>query len=339
MKYDLINQLRKAFFIDSAIVTKTDSWYLLQNSIRHILSWQILPNKSKEVFLNLYDNNVEIVEHILKCGNKIDKDINYENQHVRNQIYSNQQDKLLLICEIVTSLLNDRNAITIKIDSDVWEENLSSNTIKKLLPSSVKMPYDAFILDVTNYSWTYNNEKIKTVHFGKFNENESYSRDKNIHGMFTLVIYTDDPVANVVYLNPNKSLEEHINIADDFKDDSDIEYLLCRLFSIAMYLENFKLDKSRVIIGKQIVKKNKKKHILTDKQTTVVKLKQPIALEIIQREGIEKSKINVAFIVRGHWRNQSYINPENSERFNKPKWIDAYFKGKDKDKMQKIINI
>ena len=336
---NLINLTRKAFFIDSAIVTKTDSWYLLQNSIRHILSWQTLSNKSKEVFLELYDNNVEIVEHILKCGNKIDKDTNYENQLIRNQIYSNKQDKLLFICEIVTNLLNERNAVTIKIDSDVWEENLSSNTIKKLLPSSVKMPYDAFILDVTNYSWTYNNEKVKTIHFGKFNENERYIKDKNVHGMFTLVIHTDDPIANVIYLDPNKSLEEHINVSDDFKGDSDVEYLLCRLFSITMYLENFKLDKSRVVVGKQIVKKNKKKLILSDKQITVVKLKQPNADEIIQREGIEKSKINVSFVVRGHWRNQSYVNSEDQERYNKLKWIDSYFKGKDKDKLQKIIEI
>lgn len=76
----LINLARKAFFIDSAIVTKTDSWFLLQNSIRHILIWQTLSNKSKEVFLEIYDNNVDIVEHILKCGSKIDKDSNYENQ-------------------------------------------------------------------------------------------------------------------------------------------------------------------------------------------------------------------------------------------------------------------
>ena len=68
---NLINLVRKTFFIDSAIVTKTDSWLLLQNSIRHILSWQTLSNKSKDVFLELYDNNIEIVEHILKCGNKI----------------------------------------------------------------------------------------------------------------------------------------------------------------------------------------------------------------------------------------------------------------------------
>ena len=157
--------------------------------------------------------------------------------------------------------------------------------------------------------------------------------------MFTLVIHTDDPIANVIYLNPNKSLEEHINASDDFKDDSDVGYLLCRLFSITMYLENFKLDKSRVVIGKQIVKKNKKKHILADKQISVIKLKQPNEAEIIQREGIEKSKMNVSFIVRGHWRNQSYVNSEEQERYNKLKWIDSYFKGKDKDKLQKIIEI
>lgn len=61
-----------------------------------------------------------------------------------------------------------------------------------------------------------------------------------------------------------------------------------------MYLENFKLDKSRVVIGKQIVKKNKKKHILSDKQITVIRLKQPKAEAIIEREGIEKGKINVS---------------------------------------------
>jgi len=125
----------------------------------------------------------------------------------------------------------------------------------------------------------------------------------------------------------------------DLKGTDDIEYLLSRLFSIAMYLENFKLDKSRVVIGKQIVKKNKKKHILSDKQITVIRLKQPKAEAIIEREGIEKGKINVSFLVKGHWRNQSYINSESKERYNKLKWIDSYFKGKDKDKLQKIIEI
>ena len=60
---------------------------------------------------------------------------------------------------------------------------------------------------------------------------------------------------------------------------------------------------------------------------------------IIEREGIEKGKINVSFLVKGHWRNQSYINSESKERYNKLKWIDSYFKGKDKDKLQKIIEI
>lgn len=201
------------------------------------------------------------------------------------------------------------------------------------------MPYNAFILDVTNYNWTYNNEKVKTIHFSKFGENEKYINEKNIHGMFVLVIYTDDPAANVIYLDPNKSLEEHIKMGYDLKGTDDIEYLLSRLFSIAMYLENFKLDKSRVVIGKQIVKKNKKKHILSDKQITVIRLKQPKAEAIIEREGIEKGKINVSFLVKGHWRNQSYINSESKERYNKLKWIDSYFKGKDKDKLQKIIEI
>lgn len=338
-KDNLINLVRKAFFIDTAIITKTDSWFLLQNSINHILNWQTFSNKSREVLSELYGNQSEIIEHVLKCGDKIDKDTNYENQSIRNWIYSNKEDKLLFICEIVTKLATERNAITIKIESDVWDEPLSGDTIKKLLPSTVKMPYNAFILDVTNYNWTYNNEKVKTIHFSKFGENEKYINEKNIHGMFVLVIYTDDPAANVIYLDPNKSLEEHIKMGYDLKGTDDIEYLLSRLFSIAMYLENFKLDKSRVVIGKQIVKKNKKKHILSDKQITVIRLKQPKAEAIIEREGIEKGKINVSFLVKGHWRNQSYINSESKERYNKLKWIDSYFKGKDKDKLQKIIEI
>ena len=211
-KDNLINLVRKAFFIDTAIITKTDSWFLLQNSINHILNWQTFSNKSREVLSELYGNQSEIIEHVLKCGDKIDKDTNYENQYIRNWIYSNKEDKLLFICEIVTKLATERNAITIKIESDVWDEPLSGDTIKKLLPSTVKMPYNAFILDVTNYNWTYNNEKVKTIHFSKFGENEKYINEKNIHGMFVLVIYTDDPAANVIYLDPNKSLEEHIKM-------------------------------------------------------------------------------------------------------------------------------
>ena len=209
-KDNLINLVREAFFIDTAIITKTDSWFLLQNSINHILNWQTFSNKSREVLSELYGNQSEIIEHVLKCGDKIDKDTNYENQYIRNWIYSNKEDMLLFICEIVTKLATERNAITIKIESDVWDEPLSGDTIKKLLPSTVKMPYNAFILDVTNYNWTYNNEKVKTIHFSKFGENEKYINEKNIHGMFVLVIYTDDPAANVIYLDPNKSLEEHI---------------------------------------------------------------------------------------------------------------------------------
>lgn len=130
-KDNLINLVRKAFFIDTAIITKTDSWFLLQNSINHILNWQTFSNKSREVLSELYGNQSEIIEHVLKCGDKIDKDTNYENQSIRNWIYSNKEDKLLFICEIVTKLATERNAITIKIDSDVWDEPLSGNTIKK----------------------------------------------------------------------------------------------------------------------------------------------------------------------------------------------------------------
>lgn len=53
-KDNLINLVRKTFFIDTAIITKTDSWFLLQNSINHILNWQTFSNKSREVLSELY---------------------------------------------------------------------------------------------------------------------------------------------------------------------------------------------------------------------------------------------------------------------------------------------
>ena len=337
----MVELARKSFFIDTAIVTKTNSWFCLQNMIYHILSWETYDenDKSKEKLLELYDNNLEVVETLLKYGNKIDKDMDYEKQLIRKEFYKIKEDKTLFICELVTNLLTERNAITIKLEQDVWEEHLSIDTIKKIRLDNIKMPYNAFIVDVSNYKWKYNRiEEVKAIHFGKFIEDEKYVSKSATKGMFTLVIHTNHSTPNVLYLDMNLTLEEHFE-RGYLNNRIEVEFLLSRLFSIAMYIEYFKFDKSRVIVGKQIVKKNKKKNILSDKQITVIKLKQPISNEIIQRKGFEKSKINVSFLVKGHWRNQSYVHSQTKERYNKPKWIDSFFKGKDKDKLQKIIEI
>ncbi|WP_152184854.1 hypothetical protein [Sulfurimonas indica] len=346
---------KEIYFLDISILEKTNSWFLLQNAIYKIIFWNktkqeigklAIEKSTKEAqkkILEDFNQNVELVKYIFQKGKRIDNDKDsrriYTRSDIENNAIAHPHKISLFLCEIATRLIWEKNGyITIKLESEEWEEDLSKKTISNILLCNFKMPYDGFSIDTSNYSWTYNNETIQTIQFGKFGNPKENKNGNHYNEMFGVVVYTDDVAANVLHFNPSLTLAENFN-SQNFDNLKEVENLIGRLLSIAMYLENFKYDKDRVVIGTKIVKKSKKKGIKQNTKTTVIRLKQPKHKEIINRDGFVRSKNKISFIVRGHWRNQSYVNKETKERYNKPKWIDPYFKGDGSKTLKKIIEI
>jgi hypothetical protein len=100
-----------------------------------------------------------------------------------------------------------------------------------------------------------------------------------------------------------------------------------------MYISAFKDDRERV--PTKIIKcKAKKKHGVMKHNMRLITLKLS---GMVKERGSSAggSKSDKSWIVRGHWRNQWYQKDE----VHRPKWIDPYWKGDGKDKLEKIYKV
>lgn len=337
----------EAFNIDSEIIKYCKNYFELINGMKMIIEFAyVTPNeRSVEFLVDKMGISKEYAKYLL------DKGYSNEKQSLRNKSLMQLREKLCeasrisfnntLIDEAVLALQNKNiGDVEVKLESDVWDESISFKTLEKLNMGSIKFPYDYFCIDTSKYNWTFEGDVVTKIHMGliKFNETPEDSRI-----IITLEL-KDDNQSNVVSMKLNMSIEENIekNKKTFLVNSKEVAFILGRVLSVSMYLEEFKKDNRRVKTSIKKIKKNKKKGIREDNSIRIINLIQPK----IEKEGYiyekeeeeEKRTIDKAFIVRGHWREQPYRS-EEGEKIIKRIWIDSFAKGQGKEKLKRVVRI
>lgn len=247
--------------------------------------------------------------------------------------YLTQDDNALLSVsmQIISLLSHDKTgSIVIMLEDNEWDEELSAKTINSITLSSIKFPYKTFAIDASKYNWKISGHYFDTIIISMF------------EGSQQILIYIsskqEEGISRVFLFSLNESIQEMEEGSIFSNNSEELTFIIGRIVSIAMYIGNFSSDNSRVADKIVKLKKNKKKNIFKNRQMRVIKLKQPSFSKLHTHSLEERSGNAKAFVVRGHWRNQSYVN-RDKERFNKAKWIDPYIKGEGKEYFQKVIKI
>lgn len=213
----------------------------------------------------------------------------------------------------------------VKIKNEEWDEDLSTKIISSILPENIKLPYTAFFIDTSNYDWKFLGEKVKEI----------FVKQDSSH--LELIVLKDCEVNNVHYASLlNK---QPIGECDIVKQYPETLFIINKIIGIIMYMETFKNDKNRLSIS---LKKNKNKSNRNKKDTSLIRtirLSQPeISINYSKDKGFDRKKPSASFVVRGHWRNQSFVN-EEKVRFNRPIWIDPFVKGTNKNAFERVVKI
>ena len=342
---DCVKRIFHLFRIDAdTIKLHSKNFSNIISTLKCIIEWEMSKQSAlydEEIVMKALQVNRELANYIIRTArtNKKQNDRDWQLAKLRENIamvYSGFSGVTHEECALGLKNM-EIGDIEIKLDSEDWEESLSLKSLITIPLSSVKFPFDFFKIDVSNYSWEYEGDVITAINIGIFNFDEN--DDDRI--VISLGL-RDEKNSNIICLKLKYSIEENIEKYDFNKEnEEEIGYLFSRILSISMYLVNFKTDKKRVNESTRIIKKKKKKGITKDEKVKVLKLTQPKSefKSFEYEESNQRGKINKSFFVRGHWRNQSYKNPNGEGRYNKLKFIDSYPKGKDREKLAKIINI
>lgn len=323
------------FYISPEMFVASSDYGELQSAILSIV-FSVLENPPpliQEVESEKLLKLMAIAKKKIQVSNS--REIEYRDERLRFVEYlTGQNNAYLSVTSKIISYLSYETTgyITILLDDNDWDENVSAKTINKIPLSSVKFPYDSFAIDSSKYAWTISGKNFDTIIVTLLHDSEQIliyvgsSDEDGISRMFMFPIFEsiDDMMEN--------SIEKH--------NQDELTFLIGRILSVSMYMENFKKEPSRVIRATKKIKKNKKKGIAKDSLIRTIRLKQPeYTYEVSSSDLIEEKTENAkAFVVRGHWRNQSHVN-EDQVRYNKPKWIDPYVKGSGKEFFKKVVKI
>lgn len=311
------------------------SHFLLNNTLRHIfhnhtMIYQYGEEKARADLIELHSGNIAVVDYII---NHTDR--RYE---ARSDILLDQ-----MVMHHILSLYAwaKYGYISIKLEKEDWNESFSMEALAEIPLNSVKFPYKSFSIETSNYDWSYNGERVERIIFTMFDKSTTENEASDANYLLVLVHSNNLRTADsIIALNSDYSLKDNVKDTDNgFKNGiyNDLAFFLGRVISVAMYMEHFKADRNRVIEKTIKINRNPKEAVFRDILTKEYKLMQPKSSISYAIEGKERGKNNVSFVVRGHWRNQSYKDSETKERYNKPKWIDPYFKGEGKEMFQKNI--
>ena len=244
---------------------------------------------------------------------------------------STNDSGLGLTMQIISFLSHDKTgSITVLLEDKDWDEELSAKTINSIPLSDIKFPYKSYAIDASVYKWKINDKYFDLIFITIFEASQQ------------ILIYigsnSQEGASRFSLFSLHESIDEMRKNSMFNNVPTELTFIMGRVMSTAMYMENFSHDKSRVNNSIKKVKKNKKRGIHQDKQIRIIKLKQPSYSSSVNNINGERTQNTKAFVVRGHWRNQSYVNTQK-ERYNKAKWIDPYVKGTGKEFFQKIVKI
>lgn len=342
--------LMEYFNVDTKIYELSNSFFQYINAIGNVVRWQKASSTQKtlEYLIRNY-NNEDLAKHIFLLGSRIEKenlknhDLYLQRENIIDSWIARNDDFTFANSLYELALVLQRKAlgdIEINLEQkEVWNEDLSTKLITNIPLNSIKFPYKNFCINVGNYNWTLDNQRIVHIYVSILNfvDNQEDNR-------ITILLIPEKATSSDIFnLYLNQSINENYQNSEYLNENNkkEIIFIVGRIVSICMYLENFKNDKKRIVLSARKIKKNKKKQINEDKLIRTIKLIQPIddIIESYSLDG-EKSKkeYNKAFWVRGHFRQQSYKN-DKKERYNKLIWIDPFIKGKDKELLKKVIKI
>ena len=202
--------------------------------------------------------------------------------------------------------------ILIDIDGDEWESDISERTLEKMKLADIKFPFPSgCVLD----SKTDSGFVLFSMKDDLFNVSFEVEDENGGRGVMSQRI------------DINQTLESAV---ESFKDNAGALY---RTISVLMYIATFRREKARVRDSVSNKLKGSKKRSVPSHKIHTIYVKQPIGGT--NNSGSSGGKSEMSWRVKGHWRNQWYAKTEE----NKPKWIDSYWKGDGKDKIEKIYKV
>ena len=232
------------------------------------------------------------------------------------KLKDDNQRRISAIVGEAISLIKKNEHNHILVDSEVWDSDVSANTIKKIGFENFRLPFDTFSVEMNGSLFLFN--KLFKCH--------SHINENGIAQRYTSKIYE-----SISFIKIEKYTSFSIPIfikKENF--ELCIDEIGVDLFSALLYITTFKNDTRRVL--KPTIYTSKKSGKLPKHKFRVIKLHQPINNK--QGYSVERQQSEFAWIVRGYWRQQPYINGTI-----KPKWIDSYWKGKGKEKIEKVYKV
>ena len=225
--------------------------------------------------------------------------------------------------------------VLIEADRGEWESNISKKTLSKMKVGDIKLPFSAGAITSSALDSGYmlftramvntTREDCLMLHVpvDELPEHdslpsESVDNRKRKEGMVIITLLNSSVIGDDV----SKLSENEAN------------YVYSTL-SMLMYISLFKNDNSRIKETRLRACSASKKKGTPKHRVNKIVLQQKVSKD---KEGVTSSKrgtLTKAHIVRGHWRNQWYASLDS----HKPKWIDPYWKGDGKEKIEKIYVI
>ena len=207
----------------------------------------------------------------------------------------------------------DSGHVLIDMQSEDWESDISKKTIQKMRPSDINFPFKAGAAIDTKSSGGVIFFNITKDHMDlSFEVNDMGDGERGI-------------------------MSQRIGMDMFFGELPDIgithEDEVYRLVAVLIYISMFKREKSRIIENTTNKLKASKKRSIPSHRIHTILVRQPKS----SRPGNDgdRGRSNKSWIVKGHLRNQWYAKGE----CHKPKWIDMYWKGDGKEKIEKIYKV
>jgi len=241
-----------------------------------------------EVLNDVFENSI--------VGSDRNKEM-IENQgeaFARMRFYSELEQKLEII---------DSGHQLVKINSDDWNESISKKSLGKMLGDEVRLPYDAFAIDISGAEWA---GQYETAFVSKYNGQLVIrledGKDNWYLILLALDLTIDDTLANTVYLPMSE----------------DITF---KVLSIIMYMTLFKREKNRVDI--RTVKARNTVGVPKYRVSQIRLIQPEYALLGKHKHNASKDGVQL-HIRRGHFRDQPYGKREDKLTrpvFIKPQWV------------------
>ncbi len=213
----------------------------------------------------------------------------------------------------VMEAIEKNGHVLVDIESDEWRSDITDRTLRALSPKDVKFPF-----------------KAGAIMAGKSNDEVVFFSVEDNELIVSFEVVQNDGSTGVM----SQTISMDTEFGEFFDMHPDNKEQLSMTISVLMYISAFKREKARVLEVTTNKLKASKKRAIPSHRIHTVYVRQPKSSGASHKQGGEK-KSDKSWLVRGHWRNQYY----KSKNKNAPKWIDPYWKGDGKEKLEKVYKV